>query len=205
MFPSLPCACVWPFIPGSCALPLWCLFTVCCFARVSTWKEFFCTSKCCAQILALKAGKVRSGNLFAQALRLTVGNWKHADKHLTVSRSLLGKHRIPVYYWLLSQSTAYYSPTALLSARPRLRLRDDAPAPTDICVNKENKHFASAAGNKWSDLTHPYGTLRPIYVPGTRGPGPDDYSKGCEVSGVRESVSESNRGGPVTILFVLKA
>lgn len=36
-------------------------------------------------------------------------------------------------------------------------------------------------------------------------PGPDDYSKGWEVSEVRESVSESNRGGPVTILFVLRA
>lgn len=47
--------------------------------------------------------------------------------------------------------------------------------------------------------------LRSVYAREAKGPGPDDYSKGWEVSEVRESVSESNRGGPVTILFVLRA
>lgn len=48
-------------------------------------------------------------------------------------------------------------------------------------------------------------TLGSAYALGTKGPGPDDYSKGWKVSEVRELVSESNRGGPVTILFVLRA
>lgn len=60
---------------------------------------------------------------------------------------------------------------------------------------------------KWTQraLTHSYTVPRSVYDLETKGPEPDDYSKGWEVSEVRESLSESNRGGPVTILFVLRA
>lgn len=118
---------------SSCGSDLPALFA----GTINIWKESICTSKCYTQILALTAGKGGSGNLLAQVKRLHVGNWKHADKRLTVSRSLLGKYRIPVYYQLLSQSAAYDSPTALLSAQPK----DKAPAATDMHVNKENKYL----------------------------------------------------------------
>lgn len=149
-FPLLPSACGWPFLLAFVSFLLWIWFTstICCFASVYIWKESFCTSKYCTQILALKAGKGGSGNLLVRVKRSNVGNWKHADKHLTVSRSVLGKHKVPVYYWLLSQSAAYHSPTALLSAQPILWLKDDAPAAPDIHVNKENKYFVGKCCRK---------------------------------------------------------
>lgn len=85
-----------------------------------------------------------------------------------------------------------------------------------VSIKKINILLASTAGNKEgshvhevnskiSDIAHPYLILQSVYALETKGPGPDDYSKGWEVSEVRESVSESNRGGLVTILFVLRA
>lgn len=58
------------------------------------------------------------------------------------SRSLLGKYKIPVHYHL-SQSVEYHSQTALWSVQYILWLKDNAPAPTDIIVNKENKYFVA--------------------------------------------------------------
>lgn len=98
--PHLRFACGWPFLLAFVSFLLWCWFpsTICCFASVYIWKESFCTWKCYTQILALKAGKGGSGNLLVQVKRLNVGNWKHADRHPAVSRSLLGKYKILVYY-----------------------------------------------------------------------------------------------------------
>lgn len=44
-----------------------------------------------------------------------------------------------------------------------------------------------------------------VYALEPKGSGPNDYSKCWEVSEVRELLSDGNRGGPVTILFVLRA
>lgn len=47
--------------------------------------------------------------------------------------------------------------------------------------------------------------LRFVYVHETKSPEQDDYSKSWKVSQVSKLVSESNRWGLVTILFVLRA
>lgn len=84
-------------------------------------------------------------------------------------QSLLGKYRIPVYYWLLSQSAAYYSPTALLSAKPILHLKEKRSS-SHWYMSIKKINILSALQeinqghmfNKWSDLTRTYGTLRPM-------------------------------------------
>lgn len=136
---------------------------------------------------------------------------QHADKHLTVSSSLLGQNKIPVYYQLLSQSAAYHSLTALLSAQPR----DNAPAAVRLSMKKINICSASTmrykapsrARRASSEGSDSHIRVAPLCLC------PWNYAavglmiipRAGEVSEVRESVSERNRGGPVTILFVLGA
>lgn len=97
--------------------------------------------------------------------------------------------------------TVYHSPASLLSVVSILC------APVYLLSLKKIYILSTHEMNTFIKWTQVYTCRIPwsVYAFMTKGPGPDDYSKGWEVGEVRESVSESNRGWLVTILFVLKA
>ena len=132
-------------------LMVWLTRTIYCFASVYIWKELFCTSKCCTQILALKAGK--GGNLLAQVKRLTVGYWKQDDKHLTVSFSS-GKCKKSLFTTSYYLNQLHFTAKQLSWAHIMIEKTMLQLLLIYMSIKKTNILLARAAGNRARSHAH---------------------------------------------------